>query len=152
MRNAFLKRVQYILLRVINTLDFPKHVMEWDTICIVISPLSSILMTGELNMKLLCQGIRTQIPGKNPLWMKFKIEFLFDNGAVNKKVQLAKIIVTFWKGFDFVAVCLQDCSFFWKAFLRVMNLTKSGESFDHEDHFHSSLSVLTFEMFFWLEI
>ena len=29
--------------------------------------------------------------------MKFKIEFLFDNGAVNKKVQLAKIIVTFEK-------------------------------------------------------
>ena len=56
-------------------------------------------------------------------------------------MQLLKIIVAI-KGFDSVPYS----SFFEKLFLRVMNLSKSGESFDHEDidRFYSSLYIWDF--------
>ena len=73
-------------------MDFPKHVMEWDIICILISPLSSILMGGvdqaknwtwasdtqyrKITQKVSSKYNATILLSENGLWwMKFKIEF-----------------------------------------------------------------------------
>ena len=82
--------------------------------------------------------------------MKFKIEFLFDNGEVNKKVQLAKIIVTFEKALISSLFASRTAPFFEKLFYESWTWPKVEKVLTMRTIFiHHSLYIWDV---FWLEI